>query len=258
MSYADPNMQSSLYGLIGFPLSHSFSKDYFTEKFERMKLDNHQYELFPLENIEQLPALIAAHPNLAGLNVTIPYKKLVMPFLDKIEQAATSIGAVNVIKIKDGQLIGFNSDAYGFELTLRGLIAKKEVLPTELQALVLGTGGASLAIKYVLQKLGIPFQVVSRTKKPSQITYEEIDAICMKKHRLVINCTPLGTYPNVTSFPLLPYDEVTENHFFYDLVYNPAESVFLKNAKEKGASTINGLAMLHLQAERSWEVWRAV
>lgn len=223
-----------------------------------MELDNHQYELFPLENIEQFPALVASHPNLAGLNVTIPYKKLVMPFLDKIDQAAADIGAVNVIKIKDGQLTGFNSDAYGFELTLRGLIAKKDVLPTGLKALVLGTGGASLAIKYVLQKLGIPFQVVSRTKKPAQITYEEIDAACMKEHRVVINCTPLGTYPNVTSFPTLPYEAVTEHHFFYDLVYNPTESVFLKNAKEKGASTINGLAMLHLQAERSWEVWGAV
>jgi shikimate dehydrogenase len=178
-----------------------------------------------------------------------------MPLLDEVDETAAAIGAVNVIKFQSGKLIGYNSDAYGFELPLRAMSAKKQTEPTHNQALVLGTGGASLAVCYVLKKLGIAFKKVSRTPKEGLLTYPDIDADCLKNHQLIINCTPLGTYPKENTFPDLPYEAVTSNHFFYDLVYNPAETLFMKKAKAHGAATMNGLAMLHLQAERAWVIW---
>ncbi len=245
-----------IFGLIGYPLSHSFSKKYFNEKFQRENIKHHKYKLFPIEKISQLPKLVASNPNLFGLNVTIPYKQSVIPYLDEIDFEAKAIGAVNVIKIINGKLKGYNSDAHGFEMSLNKLLAVREnQLPT-IQALILGTGGASKAIGFVLDKLQIKHQHVSRSKKANGIIYSEITDNVIQKHQLIINCTPLGTYPNVGECPPLPYKMIGKNHFFYDLVYNPLETLFLKKAKAQGASTINGLPMLHLQAERSWEIWR--
>ncbi|HFA51343.1 MAG TPA: shikimate dehydrogenase [Bacteroidetes bacterium] len=240
-----------LYGLIGYPLSHSFSKKYFSEKFANGQLDGHRYELFPLQSIDELPKLIAENSRLIGLNVTIPHKQAVFKYLDEIDSEAASIGAVNVIKIKNGKLKGYNSDVYGFEKSLLSLLGKN----TELNALILGTGGASKAVRYILDKLKIPSQFVSRTKKNGQLIYAELNPEIIKNHRLIINTTPLGTYPDILSCPNIPYQFISKNHFLFDLVYNPPETLFLKKGKEKGAATCNGLPMLHLQAERAWEIW---
>ena len=243
------------YGLIGFPLSHSFSKRFFSEKFKSEGLAQCSYELFPLENIHQLPHLLASEPNLCGLNVTIPYKQAVLPFMDKLQEDAQAIGAVNVIRLEGSKLIGYNSDAYGFEISLMQFLGKNNLHKSDIQALILGTGGASLAVRFVLERIGFPYRYVSRKKMVGEFTYSEVTPEVMRSHRLVVNCTPLGTYPNEDTFPELPYQAVTGNHFFYDLVYNPAETLFLKNARLNGASTMNGLTMLHLQAERSWDIW---
>ncbi|MEZ4957569.1 MAG: shikimate dehydrogenase [Saprospiraceae bacterium] len=245
-----------VYGLIGYPLSHSFSKKYFTEKFAKEGIEQSKYELFPLNHINELPELLIKQPNLRGLNVTIPYKQSVISYLHEIAEEAKAIGAVNVVKISDGQLKGFNSDAYGFEKSLTDLLAEKPSISSDLQALILGTGGASKAIRYVLDKMNIAYRFVTRTKMEEGFIYDEITPAILREYRLVINCTPLGTYPNEDTFPSLPYHAVTKSHFFYDLVYNPAETLFLKKGKVNGASTLNGLPMLHLQAERSWEIWR--
>lgn len=245
-----------VYGLIGYPLSHSFSKKYFTEKFAEEGIEQCRYELFPLTSINELPQLLLKQPDLRGLNVTIPYKQAVIPYLHEIAEEAQAIGAVNVVKIVEEKLMGFNSDAYGFEKSLISLLAQKPSESTDLQALILGTGGASKAVRYVLDKLKIVHRYVSRTKMEEGFTYDEITPAILREYRLVINCTPLGTYPNEDTFPSLPYHAVTKSHFFYDLVYNPAETLFLKKGKVNGASTLNGLPMLHLQAERSWEIWR--
>ncbi len=242
-------------GLIGYPLSHSFSKKYFTDKFELEQIPNHRYELFPLKSIEELPELLLSNPNIFGLNVTIPYKQTVIPFLDEIEENAAAIGAVNVIKINEGKLKGFNSDVFGFEKSLLAFLKTKPGHSTDIQALILGTGGASKAVSFVLDKLGIPFKFVSRKKKEATFGYSEIDQKIMEEYRLIINCTPLGTFPDVEACPVLPYQYASKSHFFYDLVYNPAETLFLKKGKTQGALTCNGLAMLHLQAERAWEIW---
>ncbi|MEO1258773.1 MAG: shikimate dehydrogenase [Bacteroidota bacterium] len=244
-----------IFGLIGFPLSHSFSKQYFTEKFIRENIPGCSYELFSMESIESFPQLVASRKGLSGLNVTIPHKLRVMSFLDEISEEAREIGAVNVIQFKNGKLKGYNSDAYGFEVSLRELLSQGNLQGADIQAFILGTGGASLAVKYVLKKLNVAYQFVSRTRTNDNITYHEITPELLGSHRLVINCTPLGTYPNEDTFPDLPYEAVTDHHFFYDLVYNPALTVFLKKAQAKGSAVMNGLPMLHLQAEKSWEIW---
>ncbi len=245
-----------VYGLIGYPLSHSFSKKYFTEKFELEQIRNHRYELFPLESIAGLPRLLRQNPGICGLNVTTPYKQAVIPYLDEIEEEAGAIGAVNVIKIKEGKLKGFNSDVFGFGQSLFRLLKTKPSQAVDIQALILGTGGASKAVSHALGKLGIPFRFVSRKKKAGAFAYAEINQNVMEEYRLVVNCTPLGTFPDVDACPALPYKYVSGNHFFYDLVYNPAETLFLKKGKARGALACNGLAMLHLQAERAWEIWK--
>lgn len=245
-----------LFGLIGFPLTHSFSKKFFSEKFKRENLSHCRYELFPLANIAELTNLLAEQPNLVGLNVTIPYKQAVIPFLDSLDEEAQAIGAVNVIRIQAEKLSGHNSDAYGFEKSLLELLGQFFSEKPELRALILGTGGASKAISFVLKKLDIPYQYVSRTSSPDVLTYRELTSETIESHRLIINCTPVGTFPKVDECPQLPYDAIGKNHFLYDLVYNPAESLFLQKGKAQGARTRNGLAMLHLQAERAWEVWR--
>lgn len=239
------------YGLIGYPLTHSFSKRYFSEKFEAEGIKNHNYDLFPIERIDDLPHLLSSFDNLKGLNVTIPYKEYVLDFLDEIDESAAGIGAVNTIKIVDGKLKGYNTDVYGFEIALLNLLGDAKID----NALILGTGGAAKACAYVLGKLEIPFKYVSRTKKPDQFTYEELSKEVIDNHHLIINTTPLGTYPKVETYPNIPYNNLSPKHYLYDLVYNPEEPEFLRKGRAKGASIKNGLEMLHLQAEKAWEIW---
>ena len=247
--------ENRLFGLIGYPLSHSFSKRYFTEKFEREGIPNCRYELFPLQNIEELPALVETHKDLVGLNVTIPYKKQVIPFLQEIDGEAAAVGAINTIKIENGRLKGYNSDVYGFEVSLLKLLGKVYELEN-LDALILGTGGAAKAVAFVLSRLGIGFTFVSRNVGEDRIRYEELDQAIMQKHRLIVNTTPLGMSPNVDAAPAIPYQWLGENHFLYDLVYNPPVTAFMQQGKDRNCQVENGLEMLHLQAERSWEIWQ--
>ena len=243
-------------GLIGYPLSHSFSKKYFADKFEEEGIEGYHYELFPLPTIEALPALLKEVPNLFGLNVTIPYKQQVMKYLDDIDEAAAAVGAVNTIKIKNGRLKGYNSDVYGFEISLLDLLATSKKPISELKALVLGTGGAAKAVTYVLDKLGIFNQLVSRNPKEGVVTYNSLTKTKLKDFSIVVNTTPLGMSPKVTTCPSIPYDAIHQDHFLYDLVYNPELTLFLKNGLQRNAKIKNGLAMLQLQAERSWEIWK--
>ncbi|MGK0363782.1 MAG: shikimate dehydrogenase [Saprospiraceae bacterium] len=239
------------YGLIGYPLSHSFSKKYFSDKFELEGIENHSYSLFPLERIDDLTMLLESLSDLKGLNVTIPYKEYVLDFLDEIDDAAANIGAVNTIRITAGKLKGYNTDVYGFEISLLKLLGNAKIE----NALILGTGGAAKACAYVLKKLKIPFKYVSRRKKKEQLTYSDLSREVIDTHQLIINTTPLGMSPKVHSCPDIPYYNLSAKHYLYDLVYNPEESEFLKRGKERGVAIKNGLEMLHLQAEKAWEIW---
>jgi shikimate dehydrogenase len=243
----------ALFGLIGFPLSHSFSKAYFTQKFADEHITGARYELFELPDIASFPALLAAHPNLKGLNVTIPHKQTVIPFLDKLDPAAAEIGAVNTIKIDKGKTTGFNTDYIGFLDSLQQFYPEQD----RKQALVLGSGGASRAVQAALKFLQIPFKVISRQPQPEQLAYAEISEALLQSHDLIINTSPLGMYPEAETFPPIPYEYLTDKHFLYDLVYNPAETVFLQKGKARGAKTINGLEMLHRQAEAAWQIWNS-
>ncbi len=237
------------FGLIGFPLTHSFSKKYFEEKFHREKISDCSYDLFELKSIEEFPSLLKSNPELVGLNVTIPHKESVIPFLDELDEGAKEIGAVNCIKIEEGKLRGYNTDVYGFEISLTKFLTK---IPE--QVFVLGTGGSSKAVCYVLRKMKLPFCSVSRNSKDGCITYNEI-ASKLKSSNLFINTTPLGMFPKVDLFPEIPYNLLSVNDFLFDLVYNPTETEFLKRGKVKGAAIKNGLAMLELQADKSWKIW---
>ncbi|KQS31686.1 shikimate dehydrogenase [Pedobacter sp. Leaf194] len=245
------------YGLIGYPLSHSFSKKYFTEKFISEGIKDHQYELFPIENIKSLPDLLVATPSLCGLNVTIPHKVNVLCYLNEIEEAAEKIGAVNCISIKnfDGEtyLKGYNTDAYGFEASLKPLLKSQHT-----KALVFGDGGAAKAVKYVLEKLGIEYLVVVRKPTPKAILYSEISSEILKRHKLLINTTPLGMLPNVNTHPEIDYSILNDEYLAYDLVYNPLETAFLTKAKLQGADVKNGLEMLYKQAEKAWCIWNNI
>ena len=238
------------FGLIGYPLSHSFSKGYFTEKFKKENITDARYDIFPLENIESFKTLCEQTPNLSGLNVTIPYKQQVIPFLDNLDEAAAKVGAVNTIKFVNGKKTGYNSDIYGFEMSLKPMLENFHDY-----ALILGTGGASKAVEYVLDKLNIPFQYVSRAKSANCTSYQEIDETLMSKAKIIINTSPVGMYPNIDNAPDIPYQFITDKHLLYDLVYNPEETLFLKKGKEQGATVKNGLEMLYLQAEKSWNIW---
>jgi shikimate dehydrogenase len=243
------------FGLIGYPLSHSFSKLFFTEKFERELIRNTAYELFPIPEIAGLEDLLG-NPELAGLNVTIPYKVAVLPFVDELDPAAAEIAAVNCLKITheaDGRKVkGYNTDAYGFEESLKPLLQEHHQ-----RALILGDGGAASAVKYVLQKMGISYLSVLRKAMPGTLQYVDVDEALLRSHTVIINTTPLGTFPNVDECPDIPYECLDAKHLAYDLVYNPEETLFLKMVKEKGGTIKNGLEMLELQAERSWEIWTA-
>lgn len=240
-------------GLIGYPLSHSFSKGYFAEKFKKENIPNHRYDNYAIPTIADFPNLLASQTTLVGLNVTIPYKEQVIPYLDSLDSKAAAIGAVNTIRIADGKTKGFNTDIDGFEYSLRTLLG--EAITSPLRALVLGTGGAAKAVHYVLQQLGIVFQTVSRHADKGDLTYEQLNAASMTAHRLIVNTTPLGMSPHVERAPDLPYEQLGTQHFLYDLIYNPAETRFLERGRLAGAKTTNGLEMLHIQAERAWEIW---
>jgi shikimate dehydrogenase len=243
-------MPSRLFGLIGYPLSHSFSKGYFTAKFEREGISDARYELFPLEDISQFPELVAEHDDLCGLNVTIPYKTAVIPYLDELEEEAKAIGAVNTILFTDGKSKGFNTDVFGFQESF-----SRKLQSHHQRALVLGTGGASKAVAYALKQLGISFQYVSRTASSEAIAYEQVTEAMLSEYHILINTTPLGMYPKVEELPSLPYTALSESHYLYDLVYNPSLTAFLEKGIAVGATTENGLDMLHLQAEKAWEIW---
>ncbi len=235
------------FGLIGYPLKHSFSPGYFADKFEKEEISDAEYKLYELENIEEFADL--AKKDLKGLNVTIPYKEKVIPFLDELSEEAEEIGAVNTIKFVNGKLIGYNTDCFGFETSLTSFYGDQK--PEN--ALVLGSGGASKAVAYTLQKLGINFRIVSRKSK--YLNYVDLDEKYFEGSILVVNTTPLGTWPDVNNCPNIPYDLLTGEHFLYDLVYNPEKTLFLNKGEMKGAATKNGYDMLKLQAEKSWEIW---
>jgi shikimate dehydrogenase len=242
------------FGLIGFPLTHSFSKKFFTEKFENENIADCKYELHSIAEIREMTDLIEREPSLCGLNVTIPHKLNVMPFLNEIDNAAQEIGAVNCIAIHQNNgipfLKGYNTDAYGFEESLKPLLPNKDQ-----KALIFGNGGAAKAVEYVLKQLNIPYLIVVRNPASNAILYSAITKEILADYKLLINTTPLGMLPNLDSFPPIPYQFLNETHLAYDLVYNPEETAFLTKAKAQGARIKNGLEMLHLQAERSWDIW---
>lgn len=241
------------FGLIGFPLTHSFSKKYFTAKFEELGLGDHSYDLFEMESIEAFPALWEDE-ELVGTNVTVPHKQNVMPFLDGLDASAARVGAVNVIKREEEGLVGYNSDYIGFKWSLEKFIGENHGITN---ALILGTGGASKAVEVALTDLGINHRLVSRTATEERLSYDQLkDAPEMLNEvQLIVNTTPLGTYPKVDTCPDLPYEALSGQHYLYDLVYNPAETLFLSKGKNQGARIMNGAEMLELQAERSWEIW---
>jgi len=239
------------FGLLGKNITYSFSKKYFTEKFALGNLDSYVYENFDLQSIEDFPKLITENPELKGLNVTIPYKEEIIPYLNKLSKKAAQIGAVNVIRYtKKGTLKGYNSDYYGFKKSLKPLLQSHHK-----KALILGTGGAAKAVAFALNELGILCTFVSREEKESMIDYNRINATTFDNYHIIINCTPLGTSPNTKEFPPIPYNFFTEKHIAFDLIYNPEETQFLKKAKKKGAITKNGYEMLVFQAEKAWKIW---
>ena len=239
------------FGLIGFPLKHSFSKSYFEKKFSNLNINDSSYDNFELRNIRELSKIISNNSLLAGLNVTIPYKEKVISYLDEIDEEAKNIGSVNVIKFQNKKLIGFNTDHLGFEKSLLDWIPK-----INFSALVLGSGGSSNAICYSLKKLKIPFKIISRFSGKSKISYDELlKSDDLINHNLIINTTPLGMYPKIDTIPNLNFDQINSNHYIFDLVYNPEETKLLSISKTKGAKVKNGYDMLVHQAELSWEIW---
>ena len=243
-----------LYGLTGFPLGHSFSKKYFTEKFEKEKMGDCFFELFPLADINHFPQLVDAHPQLKGLAVTIPHKQAVMPFLSALDETALEVGAVNCIRINHNNLTGYNTDTLGFERSFKPLLQ-----PHHKKALVLGTGGASKAVQHVLNKLSIPFTLVSRRCQPGVncVPYTSLSKEILDENQIIINCTPVGMTPHEVGLPAIPYQFLGSEHYLYDLIYKPAETGFLKEGKQRGCLTKNGYEMLLLQAEENWKIWNA-
>jgi shikimate dehydrogenase len=241
------------FGLIGATVSHSFSKVYFDEKFFREGLRDYHYDLYPLETIDGLKKLLSENPELCGLNVTIPYKEQVLKYLTEIDKAAQQIGAVNVIQIRDGRLTGFNTDSIAFRETLQKWFPNE----TGSRALVLGTGGSSKAVQQALKFLNIPYSTVSREEGKGTFTYDDLkeDKSILAGANLVVNTTPLGMSPNTNGVPPIDFDQITTNHYLYDLIYNPARTLFIQRAEMKGAHFKNGLEMLHVQAEKAWEIW---
>jgi len=242
-----------IFGLIGATVSHSFSKSYFDEKFFREGLRDYRYELFPLTNISEIETLVKETKGLSGLNVTIPYKEQVMKFLDEIDPVAKKIGAVNVISFKNGKISGYNTDSDAFYETIEKWLPKDKTF----KALILGTGGSSKAVQVALNKLKVDFEIVSREKTKNTLTYAEVEKNPEKitGSNLIINTTPLGMSPNTETMAPIDYELIGPNHHVYDLIYNPAHTMFLQKCEMRGATIKNGLEMLHIQAEKSWTIW---
>jgi shikimate dehydrogenase len=241
----------AIFGLIGKNIEYSFSKKYFTEKFELGQLSDYKYINFDIQTIDDFPKIIAENPDLKGLNVTIPYKESVIQYLQKLSKTAFEIGAVNTIRFtKKGKLKGYNTDWHGFKKSIEPLLDSHHK-----KALILGTGGAAKAVAYALGKLGILYTFVSREEKEGMIDYNRINATTFDNYHIIVNCTPLGTSPNTKEFPPIPYEYFTPKHIAFDLIYNPEETQFLKKAKKKGAVTKNGYEMLVFQAEKAWKIW---
>jgi shikimate dehydrogenase len=239
------------FGLIGYPLTHSFSKKYFTEKFLCEGITDATYDLYPITHIEELDLVIQSHPDLEGINVTIPYKQLVLNKLHSIENIPPGVGACNCIRIVHGEFTGYNTDVIGFQKSfISGLAAHHQ------KALILGNGGATAAVAFVLTQLKISYQVVSRQPgNPSTLTYRDLDRAIMNDHTIIINTTPLGMYPAVENCPPVPYEYIGNRHYLFDLIYNPAKTLFLQKGEANGATIKNGLEMLIIQAEESWKIW---
>jgi len=246
------------FGLIGFPLKNSFSENYFNSKFLSLALLDHTYRNFPIEHIGSITDILASHPHLCGFNVTIPHKEAIISHLDELHESAREAGAVNCVKIERNRqtgatrLIGYNTDVYGFEASLLPLFGATK--PEN--ALILGTGGAAKAVAYWLRKNGIAYQCVSRKPAAGMLAYNGLTREILASHKLIVNCTPVGMFPDTETAPAIPYSYITPDHIAYDLIYLPVETLFLKQCREQGAITKNGLEMLHLQAEKSWEIWR--
>lgn len=258
------------YGLIGYPLSHSFSKKYFTEKFEREGITDCVYELYPIEDIKNFNTFLHQNPDLCGLNVTIPYKVDILEHIDWLDTGAKHVGAVNTIRIDkespisvafqgevgfggdDFRLEGFNTDVYGFEESLKPLLKTRHN-----KALILGNGGAAKAVVYVLDKLEIPYTIVTRRQQQGTILFEQLTPEMVADNKLIINTTPVGTSPDINDCPPIPYEAVTDEHLLYDLIYNPEQTLFLQKGANAGAATKNGHEMLILQAEKAWQIWNS-
>ena len=240
------------FGLIGRNISYSFSRGYFQEKFRKLGLEQHQYQNFDLADITEFPAVIRDQQQLCGLNVTIPYKEAVIPYLSALDPVANAIGAVNTIKFTSDGLVGFNTDAYGFQ---QALIPLQK--PHHSHALILGTGGASKAIAHVLEEQQISYRYVSRNPRDEQLSYKELSSAVIAECTLIINCTPLGTWPEVEAKPDIPYHLLGAKHLLFDLIYNPEKTAFLTEGEQRGCTIANGLKMLELQAEKAWEIWNS-
>ncbi|NQX85884.1 MAG: shikimate dehydrogenase [Flavobacteriaceae bacterium] len=249
-----PEKQKVRFGLIGKNIAYSFSRRYFTQKFKDEGLDTYSYENFDIDDISQFIDILATQKNIKGFNVTIPYKEAIMPYLHKLNKKAEAIGAVNTIRFtKKGTLVGYNTDYFGFKKSLEPLLKSHHK-----NALILGTGGASKAIAYALKSLGIAYAFVSRQpSKQVTYTYTSLSENVIKTHQIIINCTPLGTYPNTEDCPDIPYHALTTNHLLYDLIYNPKETTFLKQGNTYGCQTFNGYSMLELQAKKAWKIWNS-
>ena len=238
------------FGLIGYPLSHSFSKAYFEKKFDRENILDAEFQNYSLEHIEEFPALIESIQDLKGLSVTIPYKESIIPYLTELDETAQAVGAVNMIKFVDGKLIGYNTDAWGFAKSLLGMVS-----PDIKKALIIGNGGAAKAVKYVLNRIGIQYQIVNRTKTDGVLSFDELNDDFISSIQLLVQTTPVGTSPNINEMPPIPMGSISSKHRAFDLIYNPEETLFLKSMRERGAKTKNGLEMLKAQAEESWKLW---
>ena len=242
------------FGLIGKNISYSFSKKYFTEKFQKLGLNSYKYSNYDIPEIEEFPFILYhKEDGFRGFNVTIPYKQSIIKYLDEVEGDAKEIGAVNTIKVtENNNLVGYNTDVYGFQKSIEPLLQKHHK-----KALILGTGGASKAVAYALLKLGIKYEFVSRNVSDNGFLYSGLTKQIIEEHTVIINCTPLGTHPNIENSPNIPYQFITNKHLLFDLIYNPSETKFLQEGKKRGATIKNGLEMLELQAEKSWEIWNS-
>ncbi len=245
--------ERKLFGLIGRNISYSFSRAYFTEKFQLLGLEEHQYVNFDLQKLEEFKSIVAPKlDQIGGLNVTIPYKEGIFQYLDEVDSEAAQIGALNTIKVfPDGSLKGYNTDVYGFETSL-----SEALIPEHESALILGTGGASKAVAFVLEKLGLTYRFVTRKRtKPEQLVYRDLDRKTIENHKVIVNCTPLGTFPEVERKPDLPYEALESDHLLFDLIYNPDKTAFLLEGEKRGSKILNGREMLEKQADRAWDIW---